>query len=231
MPEKILDAGDAQFRIRDGTLDWENVEEYKTGHWRLCDFRPADRWLDAGANIGTFSVYAAKQCEYVVACEPEKDNYRMLLANLTLNDARNVNPLPFAVVGNGDRDRDFYLETHKNKGTHSLFKRASHFQKTTVQCADINALLEANRIDCIEMDVEGAEVELIHAIWNWEPIRQLYVEYHNYVLKDHDLSGLAEMMAFLRERFDSVEMDEANEHKLWKIIVAKKGPGQTEEAS
>ena len=225
MPEKLLDAGDARFYVRDGTLDWENVDEYKHGHWQTCDFRPGDRWLDAGGHIGTFCIPIASKVEFVASYEPAPSNYELLCQNLVLNSVQNVTPYWFALVGNDDLYRSFYLEPRKNKGTHSLIKRESRFVERRVPCFNINRALVQHRINCIEMDVEGAEVELVYAIDDWGPIRQLYLEYHNHVLRDGDLSGLAGMLDFLRARFDEVRIVDEIRHPLWRIVVARRGTG------
>lgn len=219
MRTKVLSTSDARFQVRDGTLDWENVAEYTDGHWAACDHRPTDRWLDAGGQIGTFAVYAAARAAFVVSVEPDQDNYRMLLANLQLNGVRNVQTVRAALVGNDDEQRPFYLNQQRNMGTHTFFQRG-RFAETIVPCANINDVLRKHRINCIEMDVEGAEVELLRAIEDWRPIRQLYLEYHSHIL---GTDGLHKTMKFLGTHFSSVVLDQTIKHKWWRIVIAKKG--------
>lgn len=221
MPDRILDAGDARFRVRGGTLDWENVDEYTGGHWAACDHRPTDRWLDAGGQIGTFAIYAASRSAFVVTVEPDEGNYRMLLGNLALNDVHNVSPICAALVGNDDEQRPFYLNKRRNRGTHTFFHRG-HLVGTTVPCVNINDVLRDHDVNCIEMDVEGAEAELLAAIEDWEPIRQLYLEYHDHIL---GREGMGAMLGFLGRHFDSVIIDPTIKHKWWRIVIARKGAG------
>lgn len=216
---KILDAGDARFYVRDKTLDWENIDEYKGGHWAACDHRSTDRWLDAGGHIGTFAVYVSPRSEYVVTVEPDKGNHQMLLNNLQLNDVHNVTVVRAALVGNQDEEREFYLNTRRNRGTHTFFRRG-HFVPTKVPCVNINDVLRQHKINCIEMDVEGAELELLYAVENWEPIRQLYLEYHDHILGRDGLEGVIE---FLSGHFDTVTIDPTIRHKWWRIVIARKG--------
>lgn len=222
MGNYILTAKEAQFSVREGTLDWENVDEVLNGHWDRCDFRSTDRWLDAGGNIGTFCISIAPKVEFVASYEASEDNFRLLCRNLVLNDVQNVVPYWFALVGNDDVERPFYLEPRKNKGTHSLFKRERHFVERRTPCFNINRALVQHRINCIEMDVEGAELELVYAIDDWSSIRQLYLEYHNYVLRDDSYTKLGELIVYLQERFDTVELDDRPSHRLWRLLVARK---------
>lgn len=46
--------------------------------------------IDAGANIGTHTVYMAKRCKKVIAFEPQKNVYFHLCGNLFLNGCLNV---------------------------------------------------------------------------------------------------------------------------------------------
>ncbi len=106
----------------------------------------------------------------------------------------------------------------KNKGTHTFYRRG-HFAKVDVPCLNVNDVLREHDVNCIEMDVEGAEVELLHAVEDWGPIRQLYLEYHDHILGKE---GLPDVMRFLGAHFDSVEIDPAIKHRWWRIVVARK---------
>jgi FkbM family methyltransferase len=74
-----------------GRLVWRArtffIEEPQTVEW-LDGLGPEDVLWDVGANVGLFSLYAAKfrGCE-VVAFEPESQNYALLLENIALNGA------------------------------------------------------------------------------------------------------------------------------------------------
>src|SRR4029078_12849095 len=68
---------------------------------------PGDIVVDIGANIGTFSVYAAKVCgaSRVFSFEPFPDNYRMLLRNIAQDGLGNMTCVNQAVAGNRGRRR------------------------------------------------------------------------------------------------------------------------------
>ncbi len=59
----------------------------------LSRLRPGDAFLDAGSNLGIFTVFAAKAVGFrgmVLAFEPEAAAYSRLMENIRLNDLHNV---------------------------------------------------------------------------------------------------------------------------------------------
>lgn len=60
------------------TIDWIN------------GFEKNDVFLDIGANVGLYSIYAGLKINRVVAVEPLSDNYFILQRNITLNKLKNV---------------------------------------------------------------------------------------------------------------------------------------------
>jgi FkbM family methyltransferase len=64
-------------------------KEPETIRWLRQNLRPADVFLDIGANIGTFSIFAAKHISdqgRVYACEPHLPTAVQLLENIALNE-------------------------------------------------------------------------------------------------------------------------------------------------
>ena len=47
--------------------------------------RPGDHWLDLGANVGAFTVWAAAHGADVIAFEPDPESMRMVHRNVALN--------------------------------------------------------------------------------------------------------------------------------------------------
>lgn len=72
-----------------GRLSWQarsfHTEEPQTVAW-LDTLRETDVLWDVGANVGLYSIYAAKfmRCK-VIAFEPESQNFALLVANVALN--------------------------------------------------------------------------------------------------------------------------------------------------
>jgi hypothetical protein len=94
-------------RMRGNTRDFIQRHIYYFGLWErnLTDFlaqrlRPGDVFIDVGANIGYFSLQAAKlvgSTGSVIAIEASPSIYGWLTANLALNDTRNVRTVNLAV--------------------------------------------------------------------------------------------------------------------------------------
>ncbi len=82
--------GDLLCKIDHGRLLWRAntfyIEEPETINW-LDTLKKEDVLWDVGANVGLFSIYAAKVsgCK-VYAFEPESQNYASLVENIALND-------------------------------------------------------------------------------------------------------------------------------------------------
>lgn len=89
---------------RKDTLVRPTLEEHKAwGHDVAAllakSLRPGMRFLDIGANIGYFSVFASRivgPTGSVVAVEPDPNNVQLLRANLWRNGCSNVRALPIA---------------------------------------------------------------------------------------------------------------------------------------
>jgi FkbM family methyltransferase len=54
-------------------------------NWLDDHLTEMDNFYDIGANVGTYSIYAARKCKLVVAIEPESSNYAVLNRNIFLN--------------------------------------------------------------------------------------------------------------------------------------------------
>ena len=119
--------------------------------------------VDIGANIGTFSVYAAKMCgaARVLAFEPFPDNYRMLAKNAQDNNLHNVTCVNHGVAGSRGR-RVLALHPLDN-GSHSLV--LGSFERTIeIECSTLDDIFEQFslvKIDYLKLDCEGAEYEIL----------------------------------------------------------------------
>jgi FkbM family methyltransferase len=118
--------------------------------------------LDIGANIGLFSLCAARAAKpaAVYAFEPHPDNFRLLRENIALNRlGRRIHALPHAVAGAAG-ERVLHVETAM--GRHSLVAGAGPGLR--VSCVTLAGVLDAHRIGgsvCLKIDCEGAEHEIL----------------------------------------------------------------------
>ena len=126
--------------------------------------RPGMTMVDIGANIGLFSLLAAKlvgENGRVYSIEPRGENARLLLHSATLNNFNNIHLLPTAV---GESNGYSLYRTHVG-GNGSLltkpdadFKVASILHPTcqVVPLARLDSLI-TGPVDVIKIDIEGAE--------------------------------------------------------------------------
>ncbi len=107
--------------------------------YRFEDLKSDDIVLDLGANIGAFSLRAAKKCKHVYAVEPLYTEE--LNANIALNNLRDkITVIPYG-VGRGDKIPIRYQDREKIIQTYPL----SEILKIT------------GRISFLKCDIEGAE--------------------------------------------------------------------------
>lgn len=131
----------------------ENVYEVGDGN-----FGEGSTVVDLGANIGTFSIYAAFKGAKVYAVEPEPHNLEALKANIELNNMQDV-VIPI----------DFGISDYKgvaiinDDGGGSTIK--DEFGDGTVievmPLDEFFALYQLNSVDVLKIDIEGAEVDVI----------------------------------------------------------------------
>ena len=137
--------------------------------------------VDIGANIGTFSTYAATVCRAsrVLSFEPFPDNYRMLCKNVNENKLNNVTCVNQAVAGSRGR-RTTVLDSLV-PGSHSLVLNSSE-AKIEVECRTLDDIFERfslAKIDYLKMDCEGAEYEIFeNAKSRFRQINRISMETH-----------------------------------------------------
>lgn len=132
------------------------------------DFSPGDVVIDIGANIGIISVYIAKRYPLVriYAYEPIPDNYKHLLKNIELNNAKNVTPCNMAITNDG---RSFGMTVHmsSNSGGATGYLEDMNLpghRSFMVDSMTLGDVFEKNGIErcrLLKIDCEGAEHEIL----------------------------------------------------------------------
>jgi FkbM family methyltransferase len=114
--------------------------------------------LDLGANIGSFSIWAASNFapERVVAVELEPGNYQQLLHNLRLNGlTEKVTAINAAIY---DREAVVGIKTPLGKGSiDRLDERGSGTRVNSVTLKDLLAKYGIQTVDYLKLDIEGSE--------------------------------------------------------------------------
>ena len=133
--------------------------------------RPGDIVIDIGANIGCFTVLAAKvvgPTGHVYAVEPEESTYKQLVRNIELNKLANVTPLKMAV---GDTEGFITLHADTNRLFSSIFSSVNghvvtgddqEVQVTTLE--KLMAAYEIHRCNYLKLDCEGAEHRIVASL-------------------------------------------------------------------
>lgn len=129
---------------------------------KLYELKRGDTVVDAGANIGTFTVLAAKRVGdggRVIAIEPEKKNLGNLGKNIEINGLDNITVAP---KGLWDRRSREMLYLARGGGGHSLVRYSDKTEEIEVDTLDnILEELGVSKVDFIKMDVEGAEIQAL----------------------------------------------------------------------
>lgn len=120
---------------------------------------PLKNFLDLGSNIGLTTLYIKNLFPdaNVIALEPDKANYDMMLRNFELNHLSNTTPL-MAGISN----KDSFLVTNggirDNKDWSKTFKEVDYpTDITSFSIASILKKYNMDEIDFIKIDIEGAE--------------------------------------------------------------------------
>jgi FkbM family methyltransferase len=142
--------------------------QFVKDEYECKELRRNDVIVDLGANIGGFSVKAAKAIGdegKIIAIEPEPGNLSFLRRNIELNKLHNVTIVPKGVWSRKSRLR-FYL--YKTSAGHSVYPPNSYewamnnFIEIEVDTLDhILMELGVKNVDFIKMDIEGSEIEAL----------------------------------------------------------------------
>lgn len=152
--------------VSDANLGWileRGLPEPEVLNAMVQIIKPGDTVIDAGANIGFFSVIMSKlvgSTGHVIAVEPDRRNLAKLRKNLDINNCHNAlitgSPLT-AKPG----ERKFYL--HGENGTSTLYDGLQNngglVEVQTLKTTTLTEIIGKQRPKLIKLDVEGAELE------------------------------------------------------------------------
>ena len=146
---------------------------FVTGRYEPNEFSWLDRLLqpgmvfvDVGANMGLYSLFAARKVTVsgqVLAVEPSRREYEILEENVKSNALKNVR-LVKAAASDRQGTADLLVAPLRNSGHNTLgsFGYGTPVERTeqvpTERLDDIVQTAGLARVDVIKMDVEGAEM-------------------------------------------------------------------------
>jgi FkbM family methyltransferase len=143
------------------------TKEPDTIEW-IDQIAPGETLLDVGANVGVFSLYAAKRGIPVYAVEPEAQNFALLTRNIHLNGlGARITPVNVAFSDHDGFEELFLSRFQPGAALHSLGgmdrRDACGLAQRVVTCS-IDSFVERYpdaRPRHIKIDVDGAEATVI----------------------------------------------------------------------
>ena len=201
---RTVTADGLRFTVRRDTWADESiirhVVEAREYHPPGYEIGPNDLVIDVGANIGTFSVAAARAATggWVLAYEPEPENFGLLRRNLDRNRCRNVTATR-AAVADATGTRTLRVNADSSGG-HAL--RTDGEPGLTVPAVSLKAIFDEFRVercDYLKLDCEGAEYEILYALPPdyFRRVRRIGLEYH--AEPDRKRERADELIAHLRD--------------------------------
>jgi FkbM family methyltransferase len=144
-------------------LFWYGYYEKELGVLIKNALQPGDVFIDIGANIGYFSLLAARQqpTARIISIEPVKELFEKLKENILLNDFKNIFPVN-AAAGEANEEKELFLSGSDNLGM-SSFKQPENYsgKKEKVQVIKLDDWFKTSgltKIDLVKLDIEGSEL-------------------------------------------------------------------------
>ncbi len=148
--------------------------------------------LDIGAHIGTFARLCNERGAWVVAFEPDTENFKLLVENtLNQNEDRGFRVTRAMNRAVTDHDGVTSLYHCTSPSGHSCAALRDRGDRIEVPCVSIDSaiefaagLLPKGRIDLCKIDAEGAEYEMIESGCDFALVDRLDIEFHGQHLAD-----------------------------------------------
>jgi len=146
------------FYIRPYTFDIQCLEAVISDKlYEKENFEPkyGDTIIDLGSYIGDYALYARSKGARIIAFEPNKENFDLLIQNTTLN-GMDIESYQIA-VSDHIGEQTLYIK-NSNAGESSLIYKQD--KETTVHTVSLNAIFETygvNTCSILRFDIQGAE--------------------------------------------------------------------------
>jgi FkbM family methyltransferase len=125
------------------------VENYLLDIYHTSMIKPDDIVVDLGAGIGDFAIRAMQRAKYVIAVEPNKEDFQLLRRNLQVNGCHNVVPLDIGVASKA--------------GMKQITYQGRTYSFIVETLAEMLEGQRISRVDFIKLDIEGFETEVIES--------------------------------------------------------------------
>jgi len=174
-----------KFFVRPGIPDIQMINEVAYDEFynkALSKMIKNEIAVDIGANIGAFTLKAAKNpfIDFVYSFEPFPSNYAILERNIKLNNlTKKIYPFQLG-IGRKKERRKLFLGL-KGNATHSLFEKSdSSIYINTITLEDLFKDNKIKSISLLKIDCEGAEYEFFESATSLllRKIKIICMEYH-----------------------------------------------------
>ena len=178
----ILDDMEVQNHFLNPTSHIRSIVDQQINTDKIYDFYFKDKKdlviIDAGANVGMFSIHCSPSSKIIYAIEPTPSHFN-ILQKITTN-FKNIIPINCA-LWNKNENLTFYI-IPSNTTANSAIDTGG--QAITVMGKTLQTIIEENsitHIDLLKMDIEGSEFKIL----NDEFINYCYPIIDNWFLEVH----------------------------------------------
>ena len=153
------------------------IQEYSGDDFPISN---DDVIIDVGAHIGLFALFASQFCKNgkIFCYEPIKENYKILIENIEMNQIQNIFPNNLAVTKETSRVKIFLND---DQSGHSMFIQNKNFVEVdSKSLSDIFIDNGIKECDFLKLDCEGAEYEIVESLSAdlFTKINKTVIEYH-----------------------------------------------------
>lgn len=150
-------------------IDLYDIRREGPYEFKNCIVSEDDYVIDAGANLGLFSIIASKRVGVngkIFAFEPVEKTNKLLEKNLELNNISNCKIIDYA-LGDENKDITIFIKNDKLDAA-SIYDKNSN-SKYRVKQIKLDTFIENNKIkklDFIKVDIEGSEKNFLKGAKN-----------------------------------------------------------------
>ena len=160
-------------RWRTGTSDAKaGLEIFKRKVYRKpktnFDVEPGDVWIDIGGHIGLFTLYAiSRGAAHVYVYEADEENFKMLEANIKLNNLQGrVTATRAAVVADRELGSRRSIQLYKSRNPNVNYRNSvvpkPRGVAVSVPARRFNAVVRRHpSARAMKIDIEGAEIPIL----------------------------------------------------------------------
>lgn len=157
---KIIDINGLKFWVRENTSDTKAVIEVVKNNVyekRGNKIISGEHWIDAGGNVGAFTILAISKGATVTVYEPDPNNCKMIEMNLSLN-GMNAHIINAALIHNEIKKANLFVGNNGNLWRNTLYKNWNG-KGIKVDCVNFDEQIKSGV--CVKMDIEGAEMPIL----------------------------------------------------------------------